>query len=246
MNENITSIISRINYRTGVYLKSIQQSLIPNKKRNIIDQFHKLYYDAGILNKTWHNTFFLGIPTQKCPLDLFVYQEILFELKPDIIIETGTAYGGGTLFLASICDLINNGEVITIDIVNIAKSPQHKRIKYLHGSSISNEILEKVKKIIENKNRILVILDSNHSKEHVLKELIIYSKFVPTGSYIIVEDSNINGHPVHPSHGPGPMEAIEEFLKENKDFIIDKSREKFFLTFNPNGYLKKGSVGLFN
>jgi cephalosporin hydroxylase len=85
----------------------------------------------------------------------------------------------------------------------------------------------------------MVILDSDHHKDHVLRELEIYSKFVTNGSYIIVEDTNINGHPVRPKFGPGPTEAVKEFLKGSRDFVIDKSREKFFLTFNPNGYLKK-------
>lgn len=85
----------------------------------------------------------------------------------------------------------------------------------------------------------MVILDSDHKKVHVLNELKIYSKFVSKGSYLIVEDSNINGHPVLPNFGLSPMEAIKDFLKENKNFIIDKTKEKFFLTFNPNGYLKR-------
>jgi len=85
----------------------------------------------------------------------------------------------------------------------------------------------------------MVILDSDHSKGHVLSELKIYSKFVTKGSYIIVEDTNINNHPVFPDFGPGPMEAVEEFLKENKDFSVDRSREKFYLTFNPKGFLQK-------
>jgi cephalosporin hydroxylase len=97
----------------------------------------------------------------------------------------------------------------------------------------------KVQTVIEGKDRIMTILDSDHHKEHVLRELEIYSKFVTKESYIIVEDTNINGHPVRSTFGPGPMEAIKEFLKMNEDFMIDRSREKFYLTFNPDGYLKK-------
>jgi cephalosporin hydroxylase len=207
-------------------------------KRNIVDYFHKLYYDTG--DKTWYkNTFWLGTRTWKCPLDLWVYQEIIFELKPDIIIECGTASGGSASFLAFICDALNKGKIISIDIAKKANRPQHKRIKYLSGSSTSQKIVEKVSSFIKSKNKIMVILDSDHHKDHVLKELAIYSKFVTKGSYIIVEDTNINGHPVEPAFGPGPMEAIKEFLKNNKNFAIDKSREKFYLTFNPNGYLKR-------
>ncbi len=207
------------------------------QKQNIINHFHELYYNSSA--QTWGNTFWLGVPAQKCPLDLWVYQEIIYGLRPDIIIETGTADGGSVLFLASICDLLNNGRVITIDIEKKERRPQHKRITYLLGSSTSKEIVDKIRKQINDKDKILVILDSDHSKEHVLNELKIYSNFVSKGSHIIVEDSNVNGNPVFPQHGPGPMEAIEEFLKENKNFLINKTKEKFYLTFNPSGYLQR-------
>ncbi|MBN1255773.1 MAG: class I SAM-dependent methyltransferase [Deltaproteobacteria bacterium] len=206
-------------------------------KKNVIDHFHKLYYESHKV--TWENTFWLGIQAHKCPLDLWIYQEIIFEIKPDIIIECGTFHGGSALFLASICDLLNKGKIISIDIENKKDRPKHERITYLLGSSTSEEIVEKVQIFIKNIDRIMVILDSDHSKEHVLRELEIYSKFVTKGSYIIVEDTNINGHPIGPDFGPGPMEAVKEFLKMKRDFAIDKSREKFYLTFNPDGYLKR-------
>ena len=208
-------------------------------KRNIVNRFHKLYYDSPIFGKTWENTFWFGVPVFKCPLDLWIYQEIMFEIKPDVIIECGTADGGSALFLASICDLINNGNVITMDIEDKGIKPKHKRIKYLLGSSTSKEIVEKVRSLVKNGDKVMVILDSDHHKEHVLNELKIYSKFVTKRSYLIVEDTNINGHPVVPSFGLGPMEAVEEFLKENKNFAVDKSKEKFYITFNPKGYLQK-------
>ena len=219
--------------------KFIYQKFFSNfkSKKNVIDYFHKLYYDSK--KQTRKNTFFLGTITFKCPLDLWIYQEILFDLKPDIIIECGTANGGSALFLASICDSLNKGKIVTIDIEEKNNRPKHKRITYLSGSTTSKEIVEKVQSFIRSTDKIVVILDSDHHKDHVLRELEIYSKFVTKGSYIIVEDTNINGHPVRPKFGPGPMEAVEEFLKGNRDFVIDKSREKFFLTFNPNGYLKK-------
>jgi cephalosporin hydroxylase len=206
-------------------------------KRNIIDHFHKLYYESE--EKTWKNTFWLGVPAQKCPLDFWIYQEIIFEIKPDVIIECGTYGGGSALFLASICDLLDQGEIITIDIKSMKGRPEHKRITYLLGSTTSQEIVERVRDFIKNKNRVMAILDSDHNKEHVLKELEIYSSFVTKDSYLIVEDTNINDHPVNSDFGPGPMEAVREFLEENKNFMIDRLREKFYLTFNPNGYLRR-------
>ncbi len=209
------------------------------KEKNIVNKFHTLYYDAHRFGKTWNNTFWLGIPIHKCPLDCWIYQEIIFEQKPDVIIECGTKFGGSALFLASMCDLVNKGRIISIDI-NIPKNlPQHKRIKYLKGSSTENKIVEQVKKLIGKNEKVLVILDSNHTKQHVFNELILYNKLVTKGSYLIVEDTQLNGHPVMLNSGPGPMEAIQEFFKENNDFIVDKTKEKFYMTFNPNGYLKR-------
>ncbi|HNW25156.1 MAG TPA: CmcI family methyltransferase [Candidatus Gastranaerophilaceae bacterium] len=207
------------------------------KQRQIIENFHTLYYNNS--ERTWRNTNWLGINVLKCPLDLWIYQEILFEVKPDLIIETGTYVGGSAYFLASIMDLLENGEIVTIDSEIRGNLPKHKRINYLNGLSTSIEIIEKVKTFTKNKKRILVILDSDHSKENVLKEMRIYNKFVSKDSYLIVEDSNINGHPTLPEFGPGPWEAINSFLNENKEFKIDKEKEKFYFTLNPNGYLKK-------
>lgn len=202
----------------------------------IIDQFHKLYYDRPV----WKNTHWMGIPCYKCPFDLWNYQEIIYEIRPDIIIETGTLFGGSALFMASICDVINKGEIITIDTEQRDEKPQHKRITYLLGSSISEQIQKEIHERIKEKQTIMVILDSDHNMEHVFNELIIYREIVTNGSYLIVEDSNINGHPVLQNFGPGPMEAINKFLEDNKNFIIDNNREnKFYLTFNPKGYLKK-------
>src|SRR5206468_11839449 len=90
--------------------------ITPELQNNIVDQFHKLYYDSYLFGKSWSNTFWLGLPTQKCPLDLWIYQEMIFNIRPDVIIECGTANGGSAFFLACMLDLVNNGEVITIDI----------------------------------------------------------------------------------------------------------------------------------
>lgn len=232
--------IKIINKKAKKVIGSIYYRVTRNVKiaKIIINSFHILFYDSQIFGKTWNNTFWLGTPIFKCPLDLWIYQEIIFEIKPDIIIECGTARGGGALFLASMCDLINHGKVITIDIVNEDRLP-HERIMYLHGSSISEGVVEHVKKLIQGTDKVMVILDSNHRREHVINELNIYAKFVTNGSYIIVEDTSLNGHPVLPAFGPGPMEAVEDFLTKNRNFMIDKSKEKYYLTFNPKGYLRR-------
>jgi len=223
-----------------IFFKKIASriSRILNPPKNIEDEFHAKYY----YSKIWSDTYFLGKKVFKCPNDLWIYQELLWELKPDVIIECGTFHGGSALYYAKLFDIMDiPGEIITIDVDPMPDMPVHKRITYLEGSSISNEIVEKVKELIRVKKKVMVILDSDHSKDHVLKELELYHGFVTKDSYLIVEDSNLNGHPVYSGfgQGPGPMEAMEEFLPKHSEFVSDKSKEKFLMSFNPNGYLKK-------
>jgi cephalosporin hydroxylase len=201
----------------------------------IIDEFHKLYYNSLV----WQNTKWLGVPIVKMPLDLMLYQEIIFEVKPDVIIESGTFNGGSALFFASMLDLINKGKIMTIDVSPQPNLPIHPRISYIKGSSLEDDILQAIEGFIKSGDVVLVCLDSDHTKQHVLNELKAYSKFVTKGSYLICEDTNINGHPVLPDHGAGPMEAVQQFLQTNNDFTIDESKHKFFVSFNLNGYLLK-------
>jgi len=208
--------------------------------QKIIDDFHKLWYYSSAVGGTWKNSFWMGIPIQKNPMDSMIYQELIYNIRPDYIIETGTKVEGSALFFASICDMINNGSVITIDISKDIELPKHGRITYLTGNSISFEIVDFLSQRILDKNKkVMVVLDSDHSKEHVLKELEIYSKFISVGSYLVVEDTNCSGHPVIGIKGEGPMEAVQEFLKMNNNFIIDRNCEKFYLTSNPKGWLKR-------
>lgn len=199
--------------------------------------FHRLYYDTAV----WKDTYWLGVPTQKCPLDLWIYQELLHEERPDLIIETGTAHGGSALYLACVCDQLGRGEIVTVDIYPIDGRPPHDRITYLTGSSTAHEVVAVIERLAEGREGVMVILDSDHARDHVLEELRIYSRLVTPRSYLVVEDTNVNGHPVFPEHGPGPMEALETFLAETEEFETDATREKFFLTFNPGGFLRKKS-----
>jgi cephalosporin hydroxylase len=203
----------------------------------IVEAFHRLYYRSA--DRTWKDTRWLGVRTEKVPLDLWVYQELLFEQRPDVIVETGTAMGGSALFMANVCDLIGTGIVVTIDVRADDGRPQHSRIRYVHGASTDPSVVAEVRALLPRVSKALVILDSDHSRDHVLDEIRIYQDLVPVGGYLIVEDSNVHGHPVLPEHGPGPMEAIDAFLGENDRFEIDITREKFFLTFSPRGYLRR-------
>ncbi len=231
MKQVIINFLIKIN----IFRKYVR-SFFSNKSLSVT-LFHKLYYKKA--EETVFGTRWMGVPAFKCPLDLWIYQEIIFETKPDKIIECGTKKGGTTFFLASICEMIGHGEIISIDTIDFPDKPQHKRITYLHGSSTSDEIVKNVKGKIGIGEKVMVILDSNHRRHHVLDELRIYNKLVTKGNYMIVEDTNINGHPVFCDYGPGPMEALNIFLDENSDFTIDKSKERYMMTLNPRGYLKK-------
>ena len=156
-----------------------------------------------------------------------------------MVIETGINEGGGAAFLSSMLDSIGKGKLIAVDIELLGNLPVHERITYLKGSSTDEKIVQKISEMIQENQVVLVILDSDHNMSHVLKEMEIYSKLVTKGSYMIVEDSNINGHPIMPNWGDGPYEAIEKFLEKNDSFEVVKELEKYFMTFNPNGYLRK-------
>lgn len=210
-------------------------------QRQIVDGFHHLYYEAARAGGTWASTYWMGVKTLKCPLDLWIYQEILCEVRPELIIECGTADGGSTLFLAQICDLLGRGEVVSIDVRTSPRRRRHPRISYWIGSSTDACIVAAARRRAAGRSPVLVILDSNHAAGHVLQELRLYGPLVTPGSYLIVEDTNVNGHPVCAVHGPGPMEAVRAYVAEEPSFQIDREREKFLLTFNPSGYLRKCS-----
>ncbi len=182
------------------------------------------YQDTHVIHQS---TYWLGRPIKKCPTDAWMYQELIYSTYPDIIIETGTAQGGSALFLASMCDLVGHGEVFTIDTVDLDVSP-HPRVSYFIGSSVDEELYQRVCKRADF-GRVMVILDSLHDYEHVLKEMRLYSKLIlGQGLYMVVEDSYLE--PV--------QEAIHDFLYTDDRFEVDRSCEKFGLTFHPGGYLR--------
>jgi cephalosporin hydroxylase len=199
--------------------------------------FHRYYYYG--MERTWEDTRWLGRSIQKFPGDVWVYQEILHEIRPDWIVETGTNRGGSAYYLACICDLLEHGRVITIDLDATPERPQHERIAYLTGSSTDETVLDRVREMTGQAQTVLVILDSDHSYEHVRDELRAYAPLVTLDSYLIVEDTNIAGHPVLRGVKRGPYEAVDDFLATDSRFERDRSREKFMMTFNPGGYLRR-------
>ena len=202
--------------------------------RAAVSRAHDVFYASN----AWTTASWLGSQALKNPLDLWIYQEIMAETRPDVVIETGTYRGGSAHFMSSVCELLGSGEVISIDIEAIRDDyPQHSRITYLGGrSSTDPVVLAEVRERAEGR-RTLIILDSDHSQSHVEAELDVYAPLVPVGCYLVVEDSNIGQ--IRKDLLPGPFEAVETFLASTSDFEIDREREKFLLTFNPSGYLKR-------
>lgn len=208
------------------------------REKAVVDAFHDLYYNRLDGDEPlFMHTYWMGVPCLKCPLDLWIYQEIIVELRPDLIVETGTSLGGSALFMAHMLDLVGKGELITIDVVDVPRTP-HPRIRYVAGSSADPGLVRSVFDGRPEEVR-LIVLDSDHSKSHVLGELALFAPYVSRNSYIIVEDTNLNGHPTYPAFGDGPYEAVETFLAGNTDFVVDERREKFMMTFNPRGFLKR-------
>lgn len=213
-------------------------------QRLVIREFHRLYYEREIQadqRSGLHNqTFYHGIETHKCPLDLWIYQEILHDLKPALVIELGTYIGGTTLFLAHQLDALGQGSVLSIDHIRRDR-PEHSRIQYLTGDTTDPGLLNEVRSIVSpaSSGPVLVIHDADHRREQVLADLDAYAPFVTSGSYLIVEDTNVNGHPVLADWGPGPWEAVDQFLETHAEFERDTTREKFMMTYNPGGFLRK-------
>ena len=195
----------------------------------------------------------LGRPIIQFPQDIIAAQEIIWSVKPDLIIETGIAHGGSLIFSASMLELLGgDGEVLGIDIdirehnrVEIEKHPMFKRITMIEGSSIDDSVLEQVRDIARSKDRVLVFLDSNHVHEHVLREMELYSPLIRKGSYMVVFDTVVEDMPDELfadrpwGKSNNPKTAVREFMKTNDRFEIDKEiQNKLLITVAPDGYLK--------
>ncbi|MDG1109748.1 MAG: cephalosporin hydroxylase family protein [Burkholderiaceae bacterium] len=216
-----------------------------------------------------YNFSWQGRPIIQYPQDMVAMQELIWSIKPDLIIETGIAHGGSLIFSASMlalldmCDAIEAGQkldpkisrrkVLGIDIdirahnrAAIEAHPMASRIQMIQGSSIAPEIIEQVRSVAANYSRVLVYLDSNHTHDHVLAELQAYAPLTSKGSYCVVFDTVVEDMPkeMFPDRpwGPGdnPKTAVWEYLKTHPEFEIDKSiQHKLLITVAPDGYLKR-------
>lgn len=194
----------------------------------IVRQFHDLYRvqynNEGPPLASW-----FGFNCSKCPLDLWIYQEIIADLKPAMIIEGGTAAGGSALFLAHMLDIVNYGRVLTIDWEDVSKRPEHPRIKQIIGNTLDDKTFQSVKALSLGSYPKLLILDDGHDQTHVFNELLLYGSLLQSGDYLIVEDTNLGG----------PLWGLDKYLEKYPNrFQRDPDKERFLMTFNPKGYLR--------
>jgi len=205
------------------------------------EQYHLWYYNT----KVWEKTTFMGVRCLKSVSDMWNYQEIIFELKPSLIVEFGAYKGGATLFFSEILKWINpNSKVLTVDNMSPNKYNEHVRnnphIEIFTSSSADPKVADKIVELRKQfPGPVFAILDSDHHKNHVLAEMKMLRNLLEHGDYVVVEDSNTNGHPIDTDFGDGPMEAILEYEKElPDDYTHDTQREnKFGFTFAPHGFL---------
>jgi cephalosporin hydroxylase len=172
--------------------------------------------------------------------------ELFQTLRPTVVVETGTHHGGSAIYYGDTLKMLGiPSNVITIDMnPKWSVEPQAHGVTSVVGYSTDKDIFAKVQSLVERRQReqpgnVIVFLDSDHSRDNVLQELRLYSDLVTPGSYIVVEDTHVNGHPSFASHGPGPWEAVDAFLAGNQNFVPDRNCERFLLTYNPRGWLRR-------
>ncbi|MBV9950861.1 MAG: cephalosporin hydroxylase, partial [Acidimicrobiia bacterium] len=182
----------------------------------------------------------LGQRVPNPPTDLVTYQEILTRIRPDVVIETGSGAGGRALYLASVCELLGHGRVISVDAKHGDNLPEHPRISYVDGQPHDDATVAEVRRLVgDGATNGMVVLGSRGSAQRMRREFDAYCGFVGVGSYLVMEDTILNGNPVFPGFGAGPAEGVKRALADHGEFVADSELEKHGLTFNPGGFLRR-------
>jgi cephalosporin hydroxylase len=235
------------------FKNEVEENVLQQGSNEQLKNAAAAFMDASIRSRYSYNFTWLGRPIIQYPQDIIAIQEIIYQLQPDLIIETGIAHGGSLILHASICELIGKGEVLGIDIdirehnkVEILNHRMSKRITMIQGSSIDDAIVKQVAEKAAGKDKVMVILDSNHTHDHVLNEMKLYSPFVTKDSYMLVFDTVVEdlADDIYDNRpwgiGDNPKTAVWEFLKANNNFVIDTSIDnKLLISVAPSGFLKK-------
>jgi cephalosporin hydroxylase len=216
-------------------------SVSPEPLQNPTDSNRDFFTNLIQKTQNFSNITWLGQPIWQNILDLWTTQETIAQIKPDLLIECGTNRGGAALFYAHLFDLLGKGRVLTIDVQKL-HSLSHPRIGFIQGSSVAEEVLRQVRaEVSVTTGAIMVILDSDHSKSHVSREMEAYADFVTPGSFMLVQDGVIDELPIFKDGRPGPLPAIQEFLTRRfMDFEVDRTRgERFLISHHPLGWLRR-------
>jgi cephalosporin hydroxylase len=192
------------------------------------------FIDAFWRSGEWHRARWLGKSTHKAPTDLLAYQDLIYRLRPEWIVETRTGAGGRALFLASICDLVGTGQVVSIDDYPVADLVEHPRVTYLQSAPTSERTVAQVRELV-GEQALVIIGGADYNG--VLQAFESYADLVPIGSYVVIEDTILGGRPVWTGFGPGPARAAKTIVRGG-EFMPDDSLE-YALTFNREGFLKR-------
>jgi cephalosporin hydroxylase len=209
----------------------------PEQPTPMPDELKVAFTEAVWRTLPSEHTTWLGRHVSTAPTDLFAYQEAIDEVRPDWVVETG-GDGGRALFLASICELVGHGRVLSVGQGGDDR-PQHPRLQFVAGAPHEPATVDAVRATVGEGACGLVVLGSCADRETTYREFQAYAPLVPVGSYVIVTDTSVNGHPVWPGFGPGPLEAVKQILTRHGEFMQDPAKEKYSLTFDPGGFLKR-------
>jgi cephalosporin hydroxylase len=248
----IRSLVADLEGRTlSVTSDDKESSILPLYTPEAFKLISNLWIKMGWASKYSYNFSWMGRPIIQLPEDLVAIQELIHKIQPDVIIETGVAHGGSSVFYASLFEILGRGRVVSIDIEirphNRKAIEEHllrSRITLIERSSVALETLEEVRSLISPNERVMVVLDSNHTKQHVARELQLYSPLVTPGSYIVVTDgimedlSDVPGGMAGWS-GDNPKAAALEFLASHPEFELDKEPTSLGVTYWPDGYLRR-------
>jgi cephalosporin hydroxylase len=238
---------------TTQFTEECQGSIIKMGQDTSLKEITEDWFLATCKHKYSYNFTWMGRPIIQYPQDMIAMQEVIWNVKPDLIIETGIAHGGSLIYYASLLEMIGgNGRIVGIDIdirehnrTEIEQHPMFKRIDLIEGSATDPQIADRIYKLAAERKKVLVVLDSNHTHDHVLAELNLYAKLVSKDSYLVVFDTVVEDMPpaFFPDRpwgkGDNPKTAVWEFLKTSDRFVVDEQLEsKLLITVAPNGYLK--------